>query len=198
MGTLPMLVAILVIGSAGLAPATWAANTSISITDSRYDPGDLTIVQGEVVTWTQNGGLTHTVTADGGSFDSGVLAPGAFFDHAFETPGTYTYHCTLHDMSGRITVLAATPPSSAAPTPTSPSTPIQTAPPTAGQSGHAAEAVSPVASASATAAPADVGPSDAGLSPLTVGIAAVLVILIVVVALFLIPARRDSKSDRTG
>ena len=60
--------------------------------------------------WVNHGQEQHTVTADDGQFDSGVLNPGDTFLTTVEGSGTLTYHCTLHpEMTGSITVaLSAT------------------------------------------------------------------------------------------
>jgi plastocyanin len=42
------------------------------------------------------GYVTHTVTADDGSFDSGNLSPDKTFSHTFDQAGTFKYHCSLH------------------------------------------------------------------------------------------------------
>jgi plastocyanin len=57
------------------------------------------------VTWTNEDGTQHTVTAGDGSFDSGALAQGAAFSQAFDTAGTYEYACAFHPaMRATITV----------------------------------------------------------------------------------------------
>ena len=61
-----------------------------------YAPNSATVAGGDVVTWTNVGASTHTVTADDGSFDSGVLEPGAQFTWTPSGPGTVAYHCTFH------------------------------------------------------------------------------------------------------
>jgi len=75
-----------------------------------FTPGTITIVLGvnSTVVWTNNDTQPHTVTADGGSFDSGYLASGATFTYSFGAAGTYTYHCTYHPwMTGTVIVKAA-------------------------------------------------------------------------------------------
>ena len=60
---------------------------------------------GTTVTWTNSDGTTHTVTADGGAFDSGHLADGATFQFTFKAAGVFPYHCSIHSsMNGTITV----------------------------------------------------------------------------------------------
>jgi hypothetical protein len=45
------------------------------------------------------------VTADDGSFDSGVLKPGEFFDFRFDALGKWTYHSELDPgMTGSVIV----------------------------------------------------------------------------------------------
>ena len=72
-----------------------------------YGPDSVTVVIGvnNTVEWTNNDTATHTVTANGGSFDSGPISPGATFTYEFLTPGVYEYHCTYHPwMTGTVTV----------------------------------------------------------------------------------------------
>jgi plastocyanin len=50
-------------------------------------------------------GTTHTITADGGLFNSGNLAPANTFAFTFTATGSYSYHCSIHPtMVGVITV----------------------------------------------------------------------------------------------
>lgn len=72
-----------------------------------YDPNNLTfsLAAKQSVKWGNNDGTTHTVTANGGAFDSGNIADGGTFTFTFTTVGTYPYHCTIHPtMVGTITV----------------------------------------------------------------------------------------------
>jgi hypothetical protein len=48
-------------------PAAAAADTSVAISDSAYKPAMVTIEQGEVVTWTNDGKRDHTVTSGTGT-----------------------------------------------------------------------------------------------------------------------------------
>jgi plastocyanin len=91
---------------------TIGPSVSISIVDAPrvqskwgYAPGQRKVPEGSWVTWTNNGGDAHTVTADDGSFDSGDLEPSDGFSWYFDTPGTYTYTCADHPwMTGTIIV----------------------------------------------------------------------------------------------
>jgi plastocyanin len=83
---------------------TPAAN-SVSIVNMSFSPASLTVTAGTTVTWTNNDNMTHTVTADDNSFDSGNITIGTKFSKVFSTAGTYTYHCTIHPtMKGSIIV----------------------------------------------------------------------------------------------
>jgi plastocyanin len=86
-----------------MAPAASAG--AVTISGFAFGPASISVAAGSTVTWTNQDGTAHTVTADDGSFDSGSLAPGATFSQTFDTPGTYTYHCAIHSsMTGTVTV----------------------------------------------------------------------------------------------
>jgi len=103
-----------------------AAEITITIGDSTFSPKNVTINPGDTVKWVNNSSLSHTVTSDNGSFDSGTIAAGQTFSALFNAPGNYAYHCKFHGgiggvgQSGVITVTSATvtPPPIAAPSPT--------------------------------------------------------------------------------
>ncbi len=78
---------------------------SVPIQDFFFDPADATVEAGTSVVWFNQGQEPHTVTADDGSFDSGVLNPGDSFMVTFLGSGTLTYHCEIHpSMVGSVTV----------------------------------------------------------------------------------------------
>jgi len=69
------------------------------------------------VVWSNGGASAHTVTADGGSFDSGQLASssgtdpyggmtaGGSYARTFNAVGTFSYHCSNHAyMTGTVVV----------------------------------------------------------------------------------------------
>jgi plastocyanin len=56
------------------------------------------------VCWQNSSSVAHTVTDDGGAFDTN-LPVGQIFLHTYATAGTYTYHCRIHaGMTGSIKV----------------------------------------------------------------------------------------------
>jgi len=78
---------------------------SVRIIDFAFLPSSLSVRVGERVTWINRGMATHTVTANGGLFNSGSLRPNQSFSFTFVSQGTYAYHCQIHmSMTGTITV----------------------------------------------------------------------------------------------
>ncbi len=95
------VVALLLAASAAIA-------ASVTISGFAYSPNPVTVTVGGSITWTNNDPVSHTVTADDASFNSGILASGATFTHAFATPGAIAYHCNIHPtMHGTIQVQVA-------------------------------------------------------------------------------------------
>ncbi|HEV3232041.1 MAG TPA: plastocyanin/azurin family copper-binding protein [Candidatus Dormibacteraeota bacterium] len=95
------------------SPATTAgpvAATVQLVTDPNnggaFKPPSVSIKVGEAVKWDWvDDSAQHSVTADDGSFDSGLAGKGNSFSFTFATAGTYTYHCSVHPlMVGKITV----------------------------------------------------------------------------------------------
>ena len=61
-----------------------------------FNPASKTITHGTTVVWVNEDKVGHTVTADSGSFNSGVIMPGKFYVHTFSSAGTVSYHCAIH------------------------------------------------------------------------------------------------------
>lgn len=91
---------------AAVAPAAGPADTvAVSISGMRYGPAEVRIAAGGSVTWTNNDGMPHTVTANDRGFDSGALRRGQSFSRTFSEPGTYAYYCAYHPgMVGTVVV----------------------------------------------------------------------------------------------
>lgn len=91
----------------GVAPtATLAVGEgTVVVRNVSFNPSRLTVRVGEEVVWSfDDNGLGHTVTADGGSFDSGRQTTGDF-RRVFDPPGEVAYHCEVHArMKGTIVV----------------------------------------------------------------------------------------------
>jgi len=81
----------------------------------RFEPPVVTVAAGATLLFANVGGKPHTLTADDGSFDTGVVTPGAEGGRfagtnatfTIATPGRYNFHCEIHPtvMKGTITVV---------------------------------------------------------------------------------------------
>jgi LPXTG-motif cell wall-anchored protein len=92
----------------GTARAKAAVSGSVTIADFQFTPAQITIDQGDTVTWTNNGPTPHSATAPDGSFDTGVFPAGQSRSHTFSDAGTFSYICTPHpNMHGTIVVRAS-------------------------------------------------------------------------------------------
>src|SRR5688572_25241868 len=94
------------------------ATFTVSMTNVRFTPANLTINVGDTVTWNNAQGFHDTVSGSSG-VPSGVwnsnnqfrrlMMPGESFSFTFNTAGTFPYYCTPHwtlGMVGTIRVLA--------------------------------------------------------------------------------------------
>jgi plastocyanin len=114
-GRLAAVCALLLLG-VGLAAARAAApadKTVYALPSTVFSPNDITIAQGEKVTWDNMGG-THNVRFGDGSFEMPMDPEPAPWtvpvQRAFNTPETYTYYCEAHPaMTGVVRVTPATP-----------------------------------------------------------------------------------------
>jgi len=78
---------------------------SISIKDFAFDPSSISTKVGQMVTFTNNDSVAHTVVADDNSFESGDIVPGATFTKTFDSAATIGYHCGIHpSMKGEIII----------------------------------------------------------------------------------------------
>ncbi len=72
-----------------------------------FAPPTITVVIGvnNTVTWVNNDGVKHTVTATDQSFNSGDIQPGKSWTYTFTTAGTFHYLCVYHGwMMGTVVV----------------------------------------------------------------------------------------------
>jgi plastocyanin len=96
----------------GASPsAQAAAGTRIEVlgdptTGGTYKPASATVTASDTVEWIWvDDSATHSVTDEGGKFDSGLLGKGAKFRYKFSSKGTYKYKCSVHpQMTGQVTV----------------------------------------------------------------------------------------------
>lgn len=77
----------------------------VQIVNMAFAPATARVATGQSVTWSNDDTVPHTVTADDGRFDSGILDPGDRFSWTFDAPGAIAYHCALHPgMEGDVVV----------------------------------------------------------------------------------------------
>jgi plastocyanin len=99
--------AVLVVAVSGAIAAAGNVARDVDIPGKLFEPERLEVLVGDTVTWTNDDAVTHTVTADKKSFDSGDLTPHGAFSVTFDRPGRITYHCAIHRfMTGEIDVFA--------------------------------------------------------------------------------------------
>lgn len=71
--------------------------------DFAYDPAAIRVDAGTTVTWEWVGTDSHTVTHQGGDFESGLVSgEGETFEYTFEETGNYLYECDPHVSIGQI------------------------------------------------------------------------------------------------
>jgi amicyanin len=87
------------------SPTSTAGLTAVKISGLAFDPANITVPMGTVVTWTNLDSVPHTVTSDTGVFESGTLSRNATFSYTFNSRGTFSYSCTIHpSMKGKVVV----------------------------------------------------------------------------------------------
>ncbi len=85
-----------------------ATNTnSVSISNFKFSPSNITIKKGTTVTWTNNDSVGHTVTETDGKDGpkSSDLNQGQSYSFTYNAVGTFKYNCSIHpNMTGSVTV----------------------------------------------------------------------------------------------
>jgi plastocyanin len=85
--------------------AASADTVRVTMRNLAYAPTAVSVGVGQTVVWVNNDAVQHTVTADDGSFDSGIIEPGRSWARTFPRAGTIAYHCTPHPfMKATVTV----------------------------------------------------------------------------------------------
>jgi plastocyanin len=90
--------------TAGAFAQPSAPAATVTIHDD-FAPPTLTVKAGQTVRFINKDDEKHTVTANGGLFDSKGISPNHSFSYTFAKPGQYPYHCTIHpNMKGTVVV----------------------------------------------------------------------------------------------
>ena len=87
--------------SVSIAPGAADPNNGLS-----FDPPQINVPTGSIVSWTNSDSIQHTVTSDEqGLFDGGPIFPGDTFENVFDSAGEFGYHCAIHPfMTGVVMV----------------------------------------------------------------------------------------------
>jgi plastocyanin len=86
-------------------PAADRDSITAVVQDFMFRPARLEVAAGTTVVWTNGGQVIHSVTAEDGSFDSGLIGVGKQRGITFSRPGTFPFHCTPHPfMRGEVVV----------------------------------------------------------------------------------------------
>ncbi len=71
-----------------------AAPDTVEMADIKFNPGTITVAQGTELIFDNKDAAPHTVTADDGSVDSGIIDPGKAFK--LKVAEAFEYHCEVH------------------------------------------------------------------------------------------------------
>lgn len=85
-----VLLTLLAFGLVAAAPAV-ADDVTVSIAPTGF-PAQVSIQNGDTVTWKNNDTVNRQLVADDGSWRSPVIEPGQSWAHVFVEGGTYAYH----------------------------------------------------------------------------------------------------------
>lgn len=104
-----LMIGMLVIGIAAAlsacsaSPTNTPAKNTVNIQGNAFSPAEITIKQGESITWVNKDSVGHTVV--GLTFTSSLLDTGQSFTQVFASAGTFEYHCSVHpSMVGKVIV----------------------------------------------------------------------------------------------
>ncbi len=83
-------------------------SADVTMQNIAFNPSTVTISAGQVVRWTNNDSVSHTVTSGtpgdanaGKNFDTGLIGNGGSKCIKFNTAGIYTYFCKPHSATMR-------------------------------------------------------------------------------------------------
>jgi plastocyanin len=86
------------------SPSSAVAASGITIRSFKFVPNPVTVKVGATVGVTNDDGTNHSLTADDGTFDTGVFSTGSKTIQLTRA-GTFKFHCQVHNfMTGTINV----------------------------------------------------------------------------------------------
>jgi plastocyanin len=92
-----LVVLLSLVGLFVLAPAADTATHTIVIRSTGLSDRDITIAQGDTVTWRNGDTQNHQIVSVSGLFASPVLRPGQSYSFTFQNPGVFRYRDALDD-----------------------------------------------------------------------------------------------------
>jgi plastocyanin len=100
-----LVVVLAAVLSACSASTITTDKNTVNIQGSQFSPVEITIKQGESVTWVNKDSVSHTIV--GVTFQSDLLNTGQSFKQIFNVVGTFEYHCSVHpSMIGKVIVVS--------------------------------------------------------------------------------------------
>jgi plastocyanin/uncharacterized membrane protein len=85
--------------------ATSSADAQVIMKAIHFLPAELSVHPGETIEWKNEDIFAHTVTANDGSFDSGLIQPGSTWKMTVKNAGPLGYHCRPHpNMAAKLVV----------------------------------------------------------------------------------------------
>jgi len=95
-------------GGGGSGPCSVVSATGEvagTIQGNAFAPSPVALTTGQTVTFTNEDSVSHTVTLDDGSCDTGPITGGATAGLTFSEAGSYPFHCAIHSsMTGTFEV----------------------------------------------------------------------------------------------
>ena len=68
----------------------------VTIQQMHFNPPQIIVDAGDIIEWKNEDIFSHSVTADDGSFDSGLISPGSSWQTTISKRGAIPYHCRPH------------------------------------------------------------------------------------------------------
>jgi plastocyanin/uncharacterized membrane protein len=85
-----------------------SGTVQIVIKAMAFHPPEQAVHAGDTVEWTNEDIFAHTVTADDGSFDSGLIQPGDSWKTTVKSAASIAYHCSPHpNMKAKLVMAGA-------------------------------------------------------------------------------------------
>ena len=89
-----LVFAFVAVCSLAVASPALAADATVRITKTGFEPASVTVERGDAVIWRNVDSIDHQVVGDGGSFQSPMIPPGRTYSFEFTRAGTFSYHDT--------------------------------------------------------------------------------------------------------